>query len=255
MKKIHISKDTRKSILKGLLLILIIGVIAVSFYFILRSLGFTDKEKFIDLRTRLGESFLFWFIIGCLQIVQVIFIPISNQIITAPIAVIFPIQELWKVWLTAWISIWLATLILYALGRWGGQKILKWLLNDQKQVEKCSNFLNKGWMFYPLGMLLPLPDDIVTVLAGTGKMKFWYVFICSLLTRALDTGISVWGFGILAKNWWGWLIMIGGFILLTLGSIWLFRHQQKREKRKKELEMARSCPNYIDKEITKNENN
>lgn len=249
MKKIHVSKDVRKSILKGLFLIVIIGVIAVSFYFVLRALGFTDKERFIDLRTRLGESFLFWFIIGLLQIVQVIFIPVSNQIITAPIAVIFPIEELWKVWLTAWLSIWIATLILYVLGRWGGQKILKWLLNDEKQVEKCSNFLNKGWMFYPLGMLLPLPDDIVTVLAGTGKMKFWYVFICSFLTRALDTGISVWGFGILAKNWWGWLIMIGGFILLTLGSIWLFRYQRKKEKIKKELEMAQKCPDYIEKEI------
>ena len=248
MRKIHIFKDTRKKILKGLALILIIGAIAVSFYFILRSLGFTDKERFIELRSKLGESFLFWFIIGLLQIVQVIFIPVSNQIITAPIAVIFPIEELWKVWLTSWISIWIATLILYVLGRWGGQKILKWLLSDQKQVEKCTNFLNKGWIFYPLGMLLPLPDDIVTVLAGTGKMKVWYVVVCSLLTRALDTSISVFGFGILAKNWWGWLVMIGGFILLTLGSIWLFKHQKKKELLKKELEMAKKCPDFVEGE-------
>lgn len=248
MKKIVISKDTKKKILKSVILVLIIGAIAVSFYFILRACGFTDKEKFIELRTKLGESFLFWFIIGCLQIIQVIFIPVSNQIITAPIAVIFPINELWKVWLTSWISIWIATLILYFLGRVGGQKILKWLLNDEKQVEKCSNFLKKGWMFYPLGMLLPLPDDIVTVLAGTGKMNVWFVIVSSLLTRAIDTAISVFGFGILAKNWWGWLIMIGGFILLTLGSIWLFRHQRKKEKIKHELEMAESCPDYIEGE-------
>jgi uncharacterized membrane protein YdjX (TVP38/TMEM64 family) len=235
----------KNKILKTILIVLIIAALAVSVYFILRSLGFTDKEKFIELRTRLGESFLFWFIIGCLQIIQVIFIPVSNQIITAPIAVIFPINELWKVWLTSWISIWIATLILYFIGRWGGQKLLNWVLSDKKQTEKCANFLNKGWMFYPLGMLLPLPDDIVTVLAGTGKMKFWYVFICSLLTRALDTSISVFGFGILAKNWWGWLIMIGGFILLTIGSIWLFKYQKKKEMLKK----AQSCPDYIEKEI------
>ena len=124
------SKETSKKILgtitKCLLLLLIFAIIGVSAYFCLKGCGLTTTDDFIKLKNELGDSFLLWFIIGCLQIIQVIFIPITNQIITVPIAFVFN-DDLLKVFFTSWISIWLATLVLYFLGRWGGDKILKWL--------------------------------------------------------------------------------------------------------------------------------
>lgn len=228
------SKETSKKILgtitKCLLLLLIFAIIGVSAYFCLKGCGLTTTDDFIKLKNELGDSFLLWFIIGCLQIIQVIFIPITNQIITVPIAFVFN-DDLLKVFFTSWISIWLATLVLYFLGRWGGDKILKWLLNDNKQVDRCKNWLNKGWIFYPIGMLLPLPDDIITTLAGTSKMNFLFVAICSFITRGIDVACSVFGFGLLTKYWWGWLILAFGIIILIASTIILFKIEKKYDKR------------------------
>lgn len=240
-------------ILKSLLIIAIFAVLAVSTYFILRACGFTTKEDFVRLRNDLGDTIWLWIIIGAFQIVQVIFIPISNQIITVPCALVFN-DELWKVWLTSWISIWLATLILYVLGRWGGEKILKWLLKDKEQVNRCTRFINRGWIFFPLGMLLPLPDDIVTVLAGTGKMKFWFVAVCSLFTRAIDTAVSVWGWGYLTRYWWGWIILAVGIVLLGIGT-WLFWRIQRKREKIEQSKYAKYDPNENPEYIERNENN
>lgn len=221
-------KKIRGTVLKCLLLFAILASLAVGFYFILRACGFTSAEEYARLRDELGDTIWLWIVIGCLQVVQVIFIPISNQVITVPCALVFN-NELWKVWITSWISIWIATMILYFIGRWGGKKLLKWILNDEEQTEKCSNWLKRGWVFYPLGMLLPLPDDIVTTLAGTAKMNIWFVAGCSFLTRAVDTACSVYGWGFLTRYWWGWIILAIAIIILGVAT-WLFWKIEKNKK-------------------------
>ena len=220
---------TIKTVLKFLLTALIILSIAAITYLIFYLCGFTKPEYFINLRDQLGNSFLTYLIIGALQIIQVIFIPVSNQLITVPAALIFN-DNLLYIWITSWISIWIATLILYFIGRWGGEKILKWLLNDTEAVNKCTNIINRGKLFYPLAMLLPLPDDIVTVLAGTSRMSFIFVLISSLFTRAIDTACSVFGFGYLTKFWWGWIILIVGIILLGLLTFLFYKYENHKSR-------------------------
>lgn len=220
-------KKVLKIVIKSLVIVAIFAILAVSVYFILKACGFTTKEDFIRLRDNLGDSFLFWLVVGLLQIVQVIFIPLSNQLITVPLSLMFPTSELWKVWITSWLSIWLATIILYFIGRFAGKKILNWILSDKEQTEKCANFLKKGWIFYPIGMLLPLPDDIITILAGTSKMNFIFVIICSCLTRLVDTACSVYGWGFLTRYWWGWVILGVGIILLGVMTLLFYKWQKK----------------------------
>lgn len=220
----------KSSILKTLLIVVILATMGGLGYLILYLTGFTDQAKFEALRAELGDSFLFWFIIALLQIFQVIFIPISNQIITVPLALLFPTDELWKVFLCSWLSIWFATLILYFIGKWGGEKLLAWVLKDKEQTEKCRNWLNKGWFFYPAGMLLPLPDDIITILAGTSGFKFYFVAICSFFTRAIDVACSVWGWGYLTRYWWGWIVLAVGIILLGLITFIFYKWQKKGKK-------------------------
>lgn len=222
-------KKYKSSIIKTVIVIAILVAIAVGVYFILRACGFTKAEDYIALKNKFGDSVVFWLIVGLLEIVQVIFVPLTNQIITVPVAMVFN-DELWKVWLTAWISIWLATLILYWIGRVGGPKLLKWILNDKEQVEKCTNFLNRGWIFYPIGMILPLPDDVITTLAGTAKMNFFFVAICSFFTRALDTAFSVFLYGYAVKHPWLWIVIILGTIGLFVLTFFLWKHDQKKRK-------------------------
>lgn len=222
-------KKYKSSIIKTIIVIAILVAIAVGVYFILRACGFTKAEDYIALKNKFGDSVVFWLIVGLLEIVQVIFVPLTNQIITVPVAMVFN-DELWKVWLTAWISIWLATLILYWIGRVGGPKLLKWILNDKEQVEKCTNFLNRGWIFYPIGMILPLPDDVITTLAGTAKMNFFFVAICSFFTRALDTAFSVFLYGYAIKHPWLWIVIVLGTIGLFVLTFFLWKHDQKKRK-------------------------
>lgn len=222
-------KKYKSSIIKTIIVIAILVAIAVGVYFILRACGFTKAEDYITLKNKFGDSVVFWLIVGLLEIVQVIFVPLTNQIITVPVAMVFN-DELWKVWLTAWISIWLATLILYWIGRVGGPKLLKWILNDKEQVEKCTNFLNRGWIFYPIGMLLPLPDDVITTLAGTAKMNFFFVAICSFFTRAIDTAFSVFLYGYAVRHPWLWIVIILGTIALFVLTFFLWKHDQKKRK-------------------------
>ena len=222
-------KKYKSSIIKTIIVIAVLVAIAVGVYFILRACGFTKAEDYIALKNKFGDSVVFWLIVGLLEIIQVIFVPLTNQIITVPVAMVFN-DELWKVWLTAWISIWLATLILYWIGRVGGPKLLKWILNDQEQVEKCTNFLNRGWIFYPIGMLLPLPDDVITTLAGTAKMNFFFVAVCSFFTRALDTAFSVFLYGYAVRHPWLWIVIIVGTIGLFVLTFFLWKRDQKKRK-------------------------
>ena len=154
----------KKIIIKILIITVLLICIAVGAYFLIKAVDIKT------LKETLGETVWFWIIIGMLQIFQVIFIPVSNQLITVPMALLFK-DDLLKVWITSWVSIWLATVILYFIGRWGGEKLLKWILSDTDKVNKCKKFLKRGWIYYPLGMLLPLPDDIITALAGTAKLN------------------------------------------------------------------------------------
>ena len=195
-------------------------------YLILYSLGFTTSESLLALRDKLGDSLLFWFIIGLCQIFQVIFIPITNQIITVPLALIFQ-DELWKVFLTSFISIYLATIILYLIGRFSGSKFLRWLIGDETQAKKCQAFLKKGYIFYPLGMLLPLPDDIITLLSGAARFNIVFVVICAFFTRAIDVFCSVFDFNYLTKFPWGIPLLIVGIILLIVLTI-LFKLFDKK---------------------------
>ena len=228
------TKKIKTIIIKSLIIVSIFAIIAVSVYFLLKSLGFTTTEDFLRLRDELGDSFLFWLVIGLLQIIQVIFIPISNQLITGSLALIFPIEELWKVFLVSWLSIWLSTLILYAIGRFGGLKVFKWLVESDEKVEKYTNFINRGKMFYPLGCLAPIiPDDLITILAGAGKMNFWFVVVSAFITRAIDVACSVWGFGILGKIWYGWLIIGIAYLGLIIFSIWYFKKHNTNNIQKK----------------------
>lgn len=227
-------KKYKGSIIKTIIVLVAIASIAVGVYFILKACGYTTKEDFLALRDRIGSNIWFWLIIGFLQVIQVIFIPINNQIITIPCALVFN-DELWKVWLTSWISIWIATFILYWIGRSGGKFLLGWILNDKEQTEKCTNWLKRGWFFYPLGMLLPLPDDVITTLAGAAKMKVWFVMLCAFFTRGIDTACSVYGWGFLTKFWWGWVLLGIGIALLILLTFLLWKIDKKlREKEEKQ---------------------
>lgn len=227
-------KKIFKTIGKFALLIAIVGAIAGISYGILYACGFTTVDKFQQLRNDMGESIWFWAIIVALQVFQTIFIPISNQLITGATAILFN-DQLWKVWLSAGVGITIGSIILYFLGRFGGAKLLKFLLGDEEQAEKCKKGMNKGKGFYIIGMFIPfIPDDVLSVLAGMAKYKIMFVIPLTIVARFTCTAFTTWGVGLLTKYWWMWIVLGFGIALMIFATIvvWkiTFRKDKKVEK-------------------------
>lgn len=213
-----------------MLIIGVLAVIGVSSYFILRACGFTTKEDFLWLKDKLGDSLAFWGVIVALQIFQVIFIPISNSLISAPVSYIFE-NDTWKVFLSSWIGISIATIILYFIGKYGGQKILKWILGDKKKVEQCQTFMKKGKIFFVVGDLIPfIPNDILTVLAGMSDYNFVFVFVVTLITRAICIATTCWIFAYAKIYPWVWAILAVLLAFMVFATIFIFRRQLRKEK-------------------------
>lgn len=227
-------KKTQKTILRFLILVAIIAAIAVGTYFILRACGLTTNEDFQRLREELSGSPWLYIVVILLQVIQVVFVPISNQIVTAPLSFVFS-DNLLFVFLSCWIGIEIGTMILYFIGRFAGEKVLSWVLSDKQQTEKCKNFISRGKWFYPAGMCLGfIPDDILTTLAGLSKYNFWYVLFVSAITRAFCCFCTVFAFGYLVRHWWGWIVLAFGFLFVLGLSIILFKLNKKSENKKVE---------------------
>lgn len=223
-------KKYGKSILKFLLVLGVIAVIATSTYFILRACGFTTVDDFKALRDRLGDSIWFWAIIVGLQIIQVVFIPISNSLISAPIAVIFS-NELWKVFLSSWIGICIGTIILYLIGKYAGGKLLKFVLGDEQKANKLKGFMLQGKAFFVIGDVIPvIPNDVLTVLAGMSGYSFTFTFVVTLITRAICIATTVWLFGYMTTYPWLIAVLIALLVFMVFAAVFVTKRSIKKQK-------------------------
>lgn len=216
----------KKILLKVLIFFAIVCTIGIVIYLIMHLTGIDTINGLQEFCNKYKEYS--YTIIIFLQIVQVVFIPISNQIITIPAIAVLGVVP---AFVCSFIGIEIGTIILYFIGRYGGGKFLQWLLGDKEKAEKIKNLVNSRRLFYPVGMLIAIiPDDLLTTLAGVAKMNFWYVFIVSAITRALCVAYTVFGIGFLSSTWWGMTI----FGVITVGIIVLgyliIRYEPKIEE-------------------------
>jgi len=180
-----------------------------------------------------------YLIIVALQIVQVVFIPISNQIITIPALAVIGV---FPAFICSWIGIEIGTIILYFIGKKGGGKLFNWVLGDSDKVDKYTNLIKTRKLFYPVAMLIPfIPNDLCTVVAGMAKMNFWYIMVISFFTRGICTLFTCVGFGILTRYWWGIVILVVGLLLLLGCAYITLRYGDKIEdkifrRKKNEIE-------------------
>ena len=216
----------KKILLKVLIFLVIVCTIGSVIYLIMHLTGIDTINGLQEFCNKHKEYS--YTIIIFLQIVQVVFIPISNQIITIPAIAVLGVVP---AFVCSFIGIEIGTIILYFIGRYGGGKFLQLLLGDKEKAEKIKNLVNSRRLFYPVGMLIAIiPDDLLTTLAGVAKMNFWYVFIVSAITRALCIAYTVFGIGFLSSTWWGMTI----FGVVTVGIIALgyliIRYEPKIEE-------------------------
>ncbi|MBO7214561.1 MAG: TVP38/TMEM64 family protein [Clostridia bacterium] len=215
----------KKIILKALLIIAVIGFIALGVFALMKALHVDTIDGLREVCNNNG--FYAYVIIVVLQVIQVVFIPISNQIITIPAIAVVGILP---AFLCSWIGIEIGTIILYCIGRKGGGKLLAWLLSDTEKADKFAELVKTRKLFYPVGMLIGvIPDDLLTTVAGLSKINFWYVLTVSLITRGICTATTVFSFGILTQTWWGIIILVFGIVALCVIGYLFLRYEPKIE--------------------------
>jgi len=103
-----------------------------------------------------------------LQILQVIFAPISHYVVSIAGGYIFGV---WFGFLYNWIGRVVGTIIAFYIARFVGQKIVSKIINLRTQ-EKYNEIFNKNKILLFLAYFLPLfPDDEISYLSGLSKVS------------------------------------------------------------------------------------
>nr|DAF20217.1 MAG TPA: SNARE associated Golgi protein [Caudoviricetes sp.] len=222
-----IIKENKKTILRALLILVIITIIALSIYGIMKLCGIGSIENLREIANSRG----YWVypVIVILQIIQVVFIPLTNQLITVPAIVVV---GMWPAFFCSWIGIFIGTIILYFIGKSAGSKLFTWVLGgDKEKAEKYENILKSRQLFYPIGMLIgAIPDDLLTLTAGMSNINFWYVCIVAFISRGICTLITVFSWGYLPTlGIIGWILMGFFSILLIVLAYFFIRYGDRIE--------------------------
>ena len=219
-------------------LVILLGVIAVSAltagvlaaFDIIYFEGIDPKfntELFYEFKDEWYGALLFVVLQTVLSMLLCVIPGISMAFILLSQTVLYPVA--WQSFLLCFVSVVTASSAMYLIGRFGGYPLCVKLLGQEDCDRALSLLRNKGTFFFPFMMLFPFfPDEALTMVAGTIKMKLAW-FIPSILV-ARGIGIATITFGLSAIPFdrfttaWHWI----GFVLLValgVGAIFLGAHK------------------------------
>lgn len=104
----------------------------------------------------------------------------------------------WKCFIAAFLGCILSYVMIDALGRFGGSKLIIRLFGKD-EYEKTERLINeKGLVYVPIMYLLPLfPDDFICLCVGSMKMKWWLHMTYGAIGKAVGIATVVFGVSII----------------------------------------------------------
>lgn len=211
-------KLSKTNILKLLIVIGIIALILLAIFLPLHFTGTLSKIKDVEALKDFIISGGVWsyLIFFTIQFLQVTFLPIPAAVTTIAGTLVF---GPWITSIISFISIMLASLFSFFLGKKVGSKIVIWIAGEE-DFNKWAEKLGKGKYVFFLMMLFPIfPDDILCMIVGTTNMTWRFFIITNLITRPI--GIISTCFlssGIIPFTGW-WILL---WIVLGIGCLLLF---------------------------------
>ena len=146
--------------------------------------------------------------------------------------------EPWQAFVISFAAALLASALLYVIGRFGGYRLCAKLLGEKDCDQALTLLRNKGTVYFPLMMALPIfPDEALTMIAGTIKMSLAWFIPSVMFGRGIGIATITFGFSAIPfekfTTPWHWIV----FVLLCLGAagfvLWLaHRLNQFMEKRR-----------------------
>lgn len=107
----------------------------------------------------------------------------------------------WKCFITVLSGCLLSYIMIDALGRFGGSKLIIKIFGKE-EYENTKDLINeKGYIYVPIIYLLPiLPDDFTCLCVGSMKMKWWVHMLYALIGKSVGIATVVFGVSIIPKD-------------------------------------------------------
>lgn len=197
---------------------LIFFAIAGAIFFTICATGIIKKIGSINaLReyiSKFGSMAVFLYILFCF--LQVVILPVPGSVtVAAGVALFGPL----KCSIYSFIGITLGSITAFAIGRWIGDKAVKWIVGEDTLKKWLEKLKGKDYLILSIMFLLPLfPDDVLCFIAGLSSMTWPYFLIMITITRATSILGTAYSVGLIPfTTWWGILIwlLIGAVIILA----------------------------------------
>ena len=157
----------------------------------------------------------------------------------------------WKCFLASFAGCFLSYVIIDAIGRFGGSRIVKKIFGEE-EYQKAEDLINeKGLTYVPIMYLLPVfPDDMICLVVGSMKFKWWIHMVFAAVGKSVGIATVVFGVSIIPKDLflpitldklYNWFVLIACLIVYVFVLFKLARWIDKKvtkyvEKKRKEKE-------------------
>ena len=183
--------------------------IAGVIFFTICATGVIEKigsiEALRDYISQFGSMAVVLYILFCF--LQVLVLPVPGSVtVAAGVALFGP----FKCSIFSFIGITLGSVAAFAIGRWIGEKAVRWIVGEDTLKKWLQKLKGKDYLILSIMFLLPLfPDDVLCFVAGLSSMTWPYFLIMITITRATSVLATSYSVGLIPfTTWWGILIWV-----------------------------------------------
>lgn len=229
-------------------LVILLGVVAVSAltagilaaFDIIYFEGLDPKFNtalFEDFKNEWYGALLFVLLQTVLSMLLCVIPGISMAFIILSQTVLYPVA--WQSFLLCFVSVVTASTSMYLIGRFGGYALCCKLLGKEDCDHALTLLRNKGTFFFPFMMLFPFfPDEALTMIAGTTRMKLSWFLPSIFLARGIGIATIVFGVSFIPfehlTSPWHWVLFVLAVAVLVvavlLGARRFSRYMEGRGK-------------------------
>ena len=242
----------KKSLLKVLVLIAVVASIGLMVIGILTACSVIEFDGGIHFNVEMFDymrhkwwAYLVFILFQVIIAVLLVFVPATSMITILLGVALFGAS--WQCFLVCFSGVVISSLLMDILGRYGGARIVKWLIGED-EFNLAQNLLKtKKYTYLPFMYLLPVfPDDALCMVAGISKIKFWYHATIIVSCRGIGVTTIVFGLNLIPyqdfTSFYEWFLLGAALIiyvsLLLKVANYLDKKMtavlEKREQAKKE---------------------
>ena len=211
--------NRKKLIIKIIIFSVVFILVTVGLFFLFKFLGITDVNKLQEIIKKTGPWAIVTFIaIQTLVTTFLCFVPgVSMTFIIVGVALF---GANWKTFLICAGSVFLSSLIMYLIGRFGGRNLINKIVGKDNTQKAEILIKEKGQIFFPVMMACGgFPDDALVCIAGLIRMKLAFFIPSVLIGRSV--GIATIVFGISLIPFSSFTTIYDWIIFITICVFWI----------------------------------